>query len=97
MLDGTGRRAQIEGYTVAGKTGTVRRLGSKGYEDNSHLAFFAGMVPASNPRLVGVVMINDPKGQQYGGGEVAAPVFSKVMAGAVRILNIPPDDLGRAS
>lgn len=97
VLHGTAPAAQIEGYTVAGKTGTVRRLGPHGYEDNSHLAFFAGMVPATHPRLVTVVMIDDPKGQYYGGGEVAAPVFSKVMAGAVRILNIPPDNLGEAS
>lgn len=97
VLHGTARKAQIEGYTVAGKTGTVRRMGKHGYEDDSHLAFFAGMVPAKSPRLVTVVMIDDPKGNNYGGGEVAAPVFAKVMAGAVRILNIPPDNLGEAS
>ena len=96
VLHGTGRRARIEGYTVAGKTGTVRKVGRDGYEDDRHLAFFAGMVPATQPRLVAVVMINNPKGQEYGGGEVAAPVFSRVMAGALRILNIPPDNLGEA-
>ena len=97
VLDGTGRRAQIEGYTVAGKTGTVRKIGRNGYEDTNHLAFFAGMAPATRPRIVAVVMINDPKGGEYGGGAVAAPVFARVVGGALRLLNVPPDNLGEAS
>ncbi|HKI74083.1 MAG TPA: penicillin-binding transpeptidase domain-containing protein [Pseudomonadales bacterium] len=94
---GTGRRASIDGYTVAGKTGTVRKVSNGNYEDTSHLAFFAGMAPAINPRVVTVVMINDPKAGSYGGGSVAAPVFSRVVAGALRLLNVPPDDVSGAS
>ncbi|GAA0833646.1 peptidoglycan D,D-transpeptidase FtsI [Marinomonas arenicola] len=88
---GSGRAAKIPGYSVAGKTGTVHRVGSKGYEYDQYNAMFAGFAPASNPRLAMVIMINDPKGRQYYGGEVAAPVFSRVMEGALTILNISPD------
>ena len=90
--EGTGRRASIEDYSVAGKTGTVRKVGKEGYEDTRHMAFFAGMTPAQNSRLVGVVMINEPSGDEYGGGAIAAPVFSRVMQEALRLLNIPPLD-----
>ncbi len=88
--EGTGSRASIEDYSVAGKTGTVRKVGKSGYEDTRHMAFFAGMTPADEPRLVGVVMINEPSGTDYGGGKIAAPVFSRVMKEALRLLNIPP-------
>jgi len=90
---GTGYRAAIEGYRVAGKTGTVLKTVAGGYSEDRYLSLFAGMAPASNPRLIAVVMIDEPKGDQYYGGLVAAPVFSKVMAGALRLLDIPPDDL----
>lgn len=90
IVAGTGSQARVDGYTVAGKTGTVRKVGKSGYEDTRHLAFFAGMAPAMNPRIVGVVMINDPKHGEYGGGAVAAPVFSRVIAGVLRLLNVPP-------
>ncbi len=90
---GTGNRAIIDGYRVAGKTGTVRKSTAGGYADDRYLAVFAGMAPASQPRLVVVVMINEPTGEEYYGGHVAAPVFRNVMAGALRLMNIPPDDL----
>jgi cell division protein FtsI (penicillin-binding protein 3) len=90
--EGTGSRAYIEDYSVAGKTGTVRKVGESGYEDTRHMAFFAGMTPADKPRLVGVVIINEPSGEEYGGGAIAAPVFSRVMQEALRLLNIPPLD-----
>lgn len=90
--EGTGSRASIEDYSVAGKTGTVRKVGEAGYEDTRHMAFFAGMTPAKDPRLVGVVMINEPTSAEYGGGAIAAPVFSRVMQEALRLLNIPPLD-----
>ena len=93
---GTGTLARVPGYRIAGKTGTVRKIGPDGYEDGAYLSVFAGMAPASNPRLIMVVMIDDPQGKQYYGGLVAAPVFSKVMADALRILDIPPDDLPAA-
>jgi cell division protein FtsI (penicillin-binding protein 3) len=90
VSSGTGQKAQIDSYTVAGKTGTVRKISEIGYQDTHHLAFFAGMTPAENPRLVAVVLINDPKVKVYGGGAIAAPVFSRVMSGALRLLNIAP-------
>jgi cell division protein FtsI (penicillin-binding protein 3) len=92
MEGGTGTRAAVDGYIVAGKTGTVHKVGSAGYEDSRYVSLFAGFVPASDPRLAAVVVINDPKGEKYFGGEVAAPVFSRVMTGALRLLDIAPDD-----
>lgn len=89
---GTGTRAAIPGYRVAGKTGTVHKLGAEGYRSGDYLAAFAGIAPASDPRLVAVVVIDSPSGQEYFGGEVAAPVFSRVVGHALRILDIPPDD-----
>ncbi|HIL94987.1 MAG TPA: penicillin-binding protein 2, partial [Pseudomonadales bacterium] len=71
VTEGTGKKAAIDSYTVAGKTGTVRKVGKDGYQDTRHLAFFAGITPVEIPRLVGVVMINDPKGEEYGGGAIA--------------------------
>ncbi|WP_455365843.1 peptidoglycan D,D-transpeptidase FtsI family protein [Kaarinaea lacus] len=90
---GTGMNARVPGYQIAGKTGTVKKSGAGGYLEDSYIAVFAGMAPATNPRLIMVVMVNEPSGEQYYGGAVAAPVFSKVMAGALRLMDIPPDDL----
>lgn len=87
---GTATRAAIPAYEVAGKTGTVHKVGKNGYEKNRYVGMFAGMVPADNPRLVAVVVINDPKGGKYFGGEVAAPVFGNVVADALRMLKVPP-------
>ncbi|WP_406665926.1 peptidoglycan D,D-transpeptidase FtsI family protein [Gallaecimonas sp. GXIMD1310] len=87
---GTGVRAAVPGYRVAGKTGTARKAVAGGY-GNQYVASFAGIAPVSNPRLAVVVMINEPQGDQYYGAEVAAPVFSKVMGGALSLLNVPPD------
>jgi cell division protein FtsI (penicillin-binding protein 3) len=91
--EGTAPLAAVRGYRVAGKTGTVKKTERGGYAEDKFQAVFAGIAPASEPRLVMVVVIDEPRGQKYYGGEVAAPVFSRVMAGALRILNIPPDDL----
>ena len=88
---GTGRRAQVEGFRVAGKTGTAHKAAAGGYAKDRYLSLFAGLAPASRPRLVTVVMINEPKGEHYHGGVVAAPVFSEVMGAALRLLNIAPD------
>lgn len=93
---GTGTLAQVVGYRVAGKTGTVRKNGVGGYGEEKYRSVFAGMAPASRPRLVMAIMIDEPSGKEYYGGFVAAPVFSKVMSGALRLLNIPPDDLPAA-
>ncbi len=89
--DGTAYRARVDGYRVAGKTGTVKKSSAGGYASDSYLSIFAGMAPASNPRLVAVVVIDEPTGGDYYGGIVAGPVFSKVMGGALRLLNIAPD------
>ena len=89
---GTAPQARIEGYRVAGKTGTIRKVGADGYDDKRNAAWFVGMVPASQPRLVTVVLIDEPKGGVRGGGTVAAPVFGRVMARALHMLGIPPDN-----
>ena len=89
--EGTGSRAAIPGYSVAGKTGTVHKSSKGGYEEDKYISVFAGMAPASDPKLVLVVMVNQPNRGVYFGGEVAAPIFSKIMGGALRILNISPD------
>ncbi|MGA9421471.1 MAG: penicillin-binding protein 2, partial [Rhodanobacteraceae bacterium] len=89
--EGTALKAAIPNYRVAGKTGTSHRAVSGGYEDK-YFALFVGIVPASNPRLVGVVVIDNPQGTYYG-GTVAAPVFSKVMTDALRLLDVPPDNV----
>ncbi len=91
---GTGTLAQVPGYSVAGKTGTAHKVGASGYQSDRYRATFAGMVPAEQPRLVAVVTIDDPRGERYYGGEIAAPVFSRVMQSAVRLLNIAPDRAG---
>ncbi|MGE0384854.1 MAG: peptidoglycan D,D-transpeptidase FtsI family protein [Gammaproteobacteria bacterium] len=89
---GTGKLAAVPGYHVAGKTGTVHKIEGDGYAPDRYLSVFAGLVPATNPRLVGVVMIDEPQGGEYYGGRVAAPVFAAIMRDALRLLNIPPDD-----
>jgi cell division protein FtsI (penicillin-binding protein 3) len=89
---GTGSRARVANYRIAGKTGTSHKASASGYAAARYVSSFAGFGPVSNPRLVCVVVINDPTGEEYYGGLVAAPLFSEVMTGAMRILNIPPDD-----
>jgi cell division protein FtsI (penicillin-binding protein 3) len=91
--DGTGNRAALLGYRVAGKTGTAWKAEQGGYSRDKYMGVFAGVVPASRPKLAAVVVIDEPSGGKYYGGEVAAPVFSKVMAGALRLLGVPPDGL----
>lgn len=88
--EGTGERAHVPGYRVAGKTGTVHRPVPGGYAPHQYNAIFAGFAPATDPRLAMVVVIDDPQGKYYG-GQVAAPLFARVMAGALRFLDIAPD------
>lgn len=89
---GSGARAKVVGYRIAGKTGTARKVSANGgYLENNHIAVFAGLAPVSNPRFAIVVMIDDPKGAEYYGSQIAAPVFSRIAAGALRLFNIPPD------
>ncbi len=88
---GSALEANVPFYSVAGKTGTAHVVGSSGYEENLHNSLFVGMLPATNPKIVIVVIVNEPKGEEHYGGQVAAPVFSRVASGAMRILNISPD------
>jgi cell division protein FtsI (penicillin-binding protein 3) len=87
---GTGERAAVKNFSVAGKTGTAWIFAAGGYS-NRYTAVFGGMVPANDPRLVAVVVIDDPQGEQYNGGDIAAPVFARIAAGALRLLAVPPD------
>jgi cell division protein FtsI (penicillin-binding protein 3) len=88
---GTAPRAQITGYRVAGKTGTAHKLDGAAYAPDKYVASFIGFAPASAPRLIVAVMIDEPGAGKYYGGAVAAPVFSNVMAGALRLLGVKPD------
>ena len=90
--EGTARKARVPGFAVGGKTGTVRKVGPQGYIADQYVAWFAGIAPIDDPRIVTVVVINDPKGEAYGGGAVAAPVFSTITQGALRLLNIAPTE-----
>lgn len=92
---GTGKAAQVPGYLVAGKTGTVHKSTREGYAEDRYLSLFAGMIPASNPRLIAVVLVDEPSVGGHYGGRVAAPVFAAVMKESVRILNIAPDNYGK--
>jgi cell division protein FtsI (penicillin-binding protein 3) len=90
---GTAQKAAVPLYRVAGKTGTAHKSTSTGYAEDRYLSLFAGMAPASSPQLVLVIIIDEPQGGEHLGGLVAAPVFASVMQGALRILDIPPDQL----
>ncbi len=87
---GTAPKAQVMGYRVAGKTGTAHKPGIGGYQDK-YIASFVGMAPASNPKLIVAVMIDEPSNGQYYGGIVAAPVFSAVMGATLRMMGVPQD------
>ncbi len=92
--EGTGSRAALTGYRVAGKTGTAwKPAAGGGYSGERYIATFGGVVPASNPKLAAIVMIDEPAGKTYHGGDVAAPVFANVMAGALRLLGVPADNI----
>jgi cell division protein FtsI (penicillin-binding protein 3) len=95
--DGTGKSARVPGYRVAGKTGTARIAGKNGYKLKRHIASFVGIAPVTHPRLVVAVVIHDPKKNGYYAADVASPLFSKVMAGTLRTLDIPPDDLSEST
>jgi len=88
---GTAPHAQVTGYRVAGKTGTAHKLDGKEYAPDKYVSSFVGFAPVSNPRLIVAVMIDEPSAGQHYGGTVAAPVFSQVMAGALRLLMVAPD------
>lgn len=88
--EGSGRGAQIPGYDIAGKTGTAHKVGRGGYLGDSYTALFAGVAPSDRPRLAAVIVIDEPTAGGHFGGQVAAPAFGRVMADALRLLNVPP-------
>ncbi len=90
---GTGVRAAVVGFRVSGKTGTAWKAYAGGYSTDHYLAVFAGVVPATHPKLATVIIIDDPGGHLHQAADVAAPVFSSIMSGALRLMDIPPDDL----
>lgn len=91
--EGTAVRARVHGYAVAGKTGTVHKLVDGRYAPDQYVSLFAGLAPASRPRIVTVVVVDSPGTGGHFGGVVAAPVFSAVTSGALRTLNVSPDDV----
>jgi cell division protein FtsI (penicillin-binding protein 3) len=90
---GTGNRAAIANFRVAGKTGTAWKSSVGGYSQDRYLAVFGGFAPVTDPKLVAVVVIDEPRGEEYYGGDVAAPVFARILSGALRLLAVPPDAL----
>jgi cell division protein FtsI (penicillin-binding protein 3) len=88
---GTGTKASVDGYRIAGKTGTAWKFAKGGYSEDKYISIFAGLAPASDPRLATVVVIDEPGGELYYGSDVAAPVFADVMAESLRLLAVPPD------
>ncbi len=91
-VEGTGRAASVPGYSVGGKTGTAQKIDATGrYSRNRHVSWFAGIVPAGQPALVIVVMVDEPKGAKFHGGDVAAPVFEKIARPVLQYLGVPPD------
>ncbi|WP_085314873.1 peptidoglycan D,D-transpeptidase FtsI family protein [Derxia lacustris] len=94
---GTAPKAQVVGYRVGGKTGTARKQEGKGYAAGKYISSYVGMAPVSNPRIVIAVMIDDPSGGIYFGGDVAAPAFSQIAGTALRLMNVAPDAPFKAS
>ena len=93
VVGGTGKRAAVVGYRVAGKTGTAWKSFAGGYSTDKYMATFAGLVPATHPKLATVIVIDEPSGKMFMASDVAAPVFSNILSGALRLMDIPPDDL----
>ncbi|HEX7466542.1 MAG TPA: penicillin-binding protein 2, partial [Usitatibacter sp.] len=94
MPGGTAPRAQVSGYRVAGKTGTAHKAELGGYAEHKYVSSFVGFGPVTNPRFIIAVMLDEPMGSKYYGGDVSAPVFSTVMGAALRMMSIPPDAPG---
>ena len=91
--EGTAKRAQVPGYRVAGKTGTVHKVVKTGYAEDQYLSLFAGFAPATDPKIVIVVVVDEPNAGQHYGGQVAAPVFSEAMGGMLRLAGVQMDDM----
>jgi cell division protein FtsI (penicillin-binding protein 3) len=88
---GTGPKAQTMGYSVGGKSGTAHKQEGKGYAEKKYRAWFVGLAPVNNPRIVVAVMVDEPNAGKYFGGDVAAPVFSEVVQKSLQALGVPAD------
>ena len=88
---GTAPRAQVPGYRVAGKTGTAHKPENGGYAEHKYVSSFVGFGPVTNPRFIVAVMLDEPQGIKYFGGDVGAPVFASVMGNALRMMGVTPD------
>jgi cell division protein FtsI (penicillin-binding protein 3) len=88
---GTAPRAQVPGYRVAGKTGTAHKAENGGYAEHKYVSSFVGFGPVSDPRFIVAVMLDEPAGAKYFGGDVSAPVFASVMGNALRMMSVAPD------
>ncbi|MCE2437731.1 MAG: penicillin-binding protein 2, partial [Pseudomonadales bacterium] len=84
--EGTARLGEVSGLRIAGKTGTSRKVSSTGYQDDRHIALFVGMVPAAAPKLLMAVVVNEPRGEFYSGGTVAAPIFARLIEKTFRLV-----------
>jgi len=91
MPGGTAPRAQVPGYRVAGKTGTAHKAENGGYAEHKYVSSFVGFGPVTDPRFIVAVMIDEPAGAKYYGGDIGAPVFASVMGAALRMMSVPPD------
>ena len=94
---GTATLAQVRGFSVGGKTGTVHKVGQGGYLDDQYVALFVGIAPMDSPRYVTAVLIDQPRGDHYGGGLAAAPVYSRITEEVLRIRNARPDRAGMSA
>src|SRR5690606_13652647 len=94
-LGGSGA-ASVPFYSIAGKTGTARVVGENVYEANVHNSFFPGYIPADDPRIVVIIVDNEPQDAQRYGSQVAAPVFARIASGAMRLLEVTPDRIDQA-
>ena len=89
--EGTASKARVPGFSVGGKTGTVHKVGPSGYLPDQYLALFVGVAPMDNPRYVTAVVVDQPKGDSYGGGAAAAPVYARITDGVLRLRNQRPE------
>ena len=93
LASSTATLARVPGFSVGGKTGTVHKVGAGGYLDDQYVALFVGVAPMSAPRYVTAILIDQPRGDHYGGGLSAAPVYSRITEEVLRIRNAQPDQL----
>ena len=94
--EGTAQKARVDGFRVGGKTGTVHKVGDAGYLDDQYVALFVGLAPIEDPRFVTAIVVDQPKGDNYGGGAAAAPIYSAITDGVLRLHNALPAESNEA-